>query len=353
MDVTLPFKTLDEALRGRNPITYGIMPLRIRSYLYGLTKSEKRNLKEYANIENGIVERYILVPGNITVIALEFAIDKCFGLMPEMYCAATVLADDEMSALFPTLGDVIDNFGYLFGSPDEDELVDSYMLTSEALERLSLIGGPLYPKRVKLNNAISKKLRKKFEKEINEGVEYDGKVVPITDIPTSWKTFEEYFDEEGECPLTISPDIDVRALIAQKGVKLNNLKTFNRYLKDSLIHLDTPIKPITRTLKSIRYDEECNIAFEFYVDIPSSIEFIIEDGYLSLEEYLESVQYVANSFLPDCIYKSGYDLNGLNVRDYYNFIMSLHLGIPQFLHDIIRATGWREPLLDYKRIMRE
>lgn len=353
MDVTLPFETFDAALRGRNPLTYGVLPLRIRACLNGLTKSEKRNLKEYANIEDGIVERYLLVPGNITVGALEFAIDKCFGLWPDQYGAITLLDDDGMERLFPTLGDIIDNFGKLFCHPFDDKLLDQYVLSSETLETLFLIEGPFYPKRESLDSSVQKKLKEKFKKEIEEGIEYDGKVISLRDVPASLKTFEEYLNKDGQCSLTISPDVEVRELIAAKGTKLNTIATFNSYLRKSLAGQEIALKPIARSLDSIRYNDEGMEAFSFSVDIPSSIEFIIEDGHLSLEEYMDSVSYVINSFLPDCIYKSGYDLNGKDVRDYYNFIMSLHSGLPQFFHDIVKAAGWREPLWDYKRIMRE
>ncbi len=353
MDVTLPFKTFDEAIRGRNPLTYGVMPLCIRASLEGLSKSEKRNLKEYANIENGIVERYLLVPGNITVGALEFAIDKCFGLWPDQYGALTLLDDDNMSRLFPTLGDVIENTGTLLASPFDGKLQDDYIISSEAIETLLLIEGPFYPKRDKLDPTVPKKLKEKFKKEIEEGVEYNGEVTSILNIPYDVEAFEKYLDKDGQYPLSISPDIEIRELIAEKGTKLNNLSSFNRSLKKNLAGQITAIKPVARSIKSIRFNDEGAEAFVFHVDIPSSVEFIIEDGHMSLEEYIESVNYVNNSFLPDCIYKNGYDLNGKDSRDYYNFIMSLHSGLPQFFHDIIKQAGWREPLLDYKRIMRE
>lgn len=353
MNVTLPFEKLDAALRNGSPISNGVMPLRIRVSLDNLTKSEKRNLKEYANIENGIVERYLLVPGNITVGALEFAIDKCFGLWPDQYGAITLLDGDGMARHFPTLGSILDNWDLLFAHPFDDKLLDQYLLSSEAIETLMLIEGPFYPKRTEVDSSIQPTLKEKFRKEIEEGIEHDGKVISLRDIPADLNTFEAYLNKDGQCSLTISPDVEVRELIAPKGTKLNTLDSFNSYLKKAIAGQDVTIKPIARALESIRYNDEGNEAFSFCVDIPSSIEFIIEEGHLSIEEYLDSVNYVINTFLPDCIYKSGYDLYGKNVEDYYEFIMSLHSGLPQFFHDIVRATGWREPLLDYKRIMRE
>ena len=353
MDVTLPFEKLDAALRGESPISFGVMALRIRASLGELTKSEKRNLKEYANIENGIVERYLLVPGNITVVALEFAIDKCFGLWPEQYGAITLLDNDGMKRHFPTLGNILDNWGLLFEHPFDDKLIDQYLLSSESLENLMLIEGPFYARRAEVDSTVSAKLREKFKKEIEEGVEYNGEVISLRDVPAGLDTFDAYLNKDGQCSLTISPDVEVRELIAPKGTRLNTLDSFNSYLKKAIAGKDATIKPIARALDSIRYNDEGKEAFRFQVDIPSSIEFIIEEGHLSIEEYMDSVGYVTNTFLPDCIYKSGYDLYGKDARDYYEFIMNLHSGLPQFFHDIVRAAGWREPLLDYKRIMRE
>ena len=159
--------------------------------------------------------------------------------------------------------------------------------------------------------------------------------------------------EEDSFAIALSPDLEVKGLLAEKSERLSTLKAYNKYLKCDLEGKSAALKPIARKLLSYRYNEDGSYAFTFEVDIPDSLDFIIEDGYMEAEEYIESAIYVNNSFLPDCIYKSGYDLYGRDSSDYYNFIMSLHSGLPPFFLDILKATGWREPNLDYKKILRD
>ena len=356
MDVTLPFEKLDYALRHCNPLSRGILPLRLRVQVEDLTKVEKRNLREFANIEDGIIERYILVPANITVGALEFAIDKSFGLVPGFYDALTLFDESDMARLFPTFGDVFDNIGVIFDDPYTNDLFDRYLM---AVEENGLISGPFYPTRLNLDKSSQKRIREVLKEKIEGVTNYQGKEINLLSIPYSMDNFFTYIidaidKEEDSFAIALSPDLVVKGLLAEKSDRLSTLKAYNKYLKCYLGEgKPADLKPIARKLLSYRYNQDGSYAFTFEVDIPDSLDFIIEDGYMETEEYIESAIYVNNSFLPDCIYKSGYDLYGRDSSDYYNFIMSLHSGLPPFFLDILKATGWREPNLDYKKILRD
>ncbi len=352
MNVTVPFSFLDERIRNMNSLT-GIIPLRIRADLTALSKTEKKNLREFANIENGIAERILLVPDNITIGALEGVIDKSFGIFSDMFDSQTVFTKRDMEKLFPSLYSLIEYSGLIFEDPFDAALIDSYRNLQHESE-IGIIPGPFYPSFSKRYPELKNSLSRLYKDEIAEGVMYNGEKTSIKEIPATEENIERYLDRKEESFIvSLSLDIHLFEILAPCGAKTYNAESFRRYVKKAENDANAAIKPLVHSFDSVRYNDAGDEAFIFHIDIPKDISFIIEDGYLSIEDYIDSVEYVSNTFYPDCIYKSGYDLFGRNIKDYYSFIMSLHSGgIPSILQNFMSYAGWREPFLDVKRVLR-
>lgn len=351
MNVTLPFSYLDKHLRGMNPIV-GIVPVRIRADLTALTKTEKKNLRTFANIEDGISERILLVPDNITVGALEAAIDRSFGLIADMFDSKSVFSQADMDRIFPSLYSLIEYAGLILDDPFDSSLFDIYTEMQHS-DALMMIQGPIYPSDSKRYGRLNSELKVYYKKGIDEGVMYNGRLTPFRDIPATDQNVEAYLDKDDDVFIvSLALDLHLFEFLAAKGSRIYDAEAFRRYIKKSEKGVDAVPKPLVHSFDSIRYNDRGEQAFIFHVDMPKDISSIIKDEFISVEDYIESVDYVSNTFYPDCIYKSGYDLFGQSASEYYEFIMSLHSGVPPFYHDLMKAAGWREPFLDLKRVLR-
>ena len=352
MNVTLPFSFLDEKVRNMNGLTE-IVPLRVRADLTALSKTEKKNLKEFANIENGISERILLVPDVITIGALEGVIDKSFGLISDMFNTMTVFAEKDMAKLFPSLYSLIEYAGLILEDPFNDEMAFTYR-ELQARNDFGIVPGPFYPSPKSRYPELRDSLCKLYKKELKEGVMYNGVMTSLKDIPATAENIEKYLDRKDmEFIVSLSLNLHLFEALAPKGAKTYNAEAFRKNAKKAEMQTTTNNKPLAHSFDSLRYNDSGELAFTFHVDMPKDISFIIEDGYLSIEDYIDSVEYVSNTFLPDCIYKSGYDLFGKDTKEYYDFIMSLHSGgIPLALHDLMAFAGWREPFLDVRKVLR-
>ena len=60
-NIDIPLSKLDKTLLDASPF-FKIVPLKVRMTFNELTEEALEDLKEYANVEDGTVERWILVP---------------------------------------------------------------------------------------------------------------------------------------------------------------------------------------------------------------------------------------------------------------------------------------------------
>ena len=67
----------------------------------------------------------------------------------------------------------------------------------------------------------------------------------------------------------------------------------------------------------MQYTEEGFEGFTFEITMEDNVYSLIKEGYLTLDEYLDSLRYVLKESAPDCIYKKGYDLFGPDQIFYY------------------------------------
>ena len=117
LNITL--KEFDKYVLSASAI-FSVMPLRVRAILSGLTEDEKKDLEYYANIEDGVIERWLLVPDIIPLGVLRYVIERSFGLIPHVLDPYFFLPTDDSYELFPTLDKMLGYFGSLFSLADYD-----------------------------------------------------------------------------------------------------------------------------------------------------------------------------------------------------------------------------------------
>ena len=111
-------------------------------------------------------------------------------------------------------------------------------------------------------------------------------------------------------------------------------------------------KPFTDKLLMMQYTEEGFEGFTFEITMEDNVYPLIKEGYLTVDEYLDSLKYVLKESSPDCICKKGYDLFGPDQVFYYEFIMAIHGEDREEVLDHAKQAGWREPYIDIKKILR-
>ena len=102
----------------------------------------------------------------------------------------------------------------------------------------------------------------------------------------------------------------------------------------------------------IRPGDEGEDAYTFEISIPENVYSIINEGFLSVEDYVESIKYVLRNCTPDCIYKKGYDLFGPDQLFYHDFIMAIHSVDAESYMQEAKNCGWKEPYVDLKWVLR-
>ena len=80
LDISL--KQFEKLVLNTNPM-FNVIPLKVKMTFTELNSTELKNLEEYANIVDGTIERWLLVPDVLPLGALSYIIDRAFGLLPE------------------------------------------------------------------------------------------------------------------------------------------------------------------------------------------------------------------------------------------------------------------------------
>ena len=80
-NIDVPLNKLDKVFLDASPF-FKIVPLRVKMTFNELNEEALENLEEYANVEDGTVERWLLVPDRTPLGVLSAIISRSFGLIP-------------------------------------------------------------------------------------------------------------------------------------------------------------------------------------------------------------------------------------------------------------------------------
>ena len=80
-NIDVPLNKLDKAFLDASPF-FKIVPLKVRMTFNELNEEELEDLGEYANVEDGTIERWMLVPDRTPLGVLSSVISRSFGLIP-------------------------------------------------------------------------------------------------------------------------------------------------------------------------------------------------------------------------------------------------------------------------------
>ena len=330
-----------------------IVPLKIRMAFFDMKSEELKNLEEYANASDGCIERWLLVPDTIPLATLGLVINRAFGLAPQIFGNYFTLEDDDWKKLCPNMETFFKNCGNVFDNPAEIEYqvaVGAIALNSKneiPPVMSTLVMGPsrTYEEAQKEMDIQVEEIRKK-------GIEYNGKILPTSECPAQLELIIDKVKDSESFSLSdcLCPDLQLRDVLTRKGKRLYSLEERPKKKRD--ISDKFRPKPFADKLLMLLFDDEDYITFTFEVTMPDDVYPLIKEGYLSPSEYLESVKYVLQNLSPDCIYKKGYDLFGPDQFFYHDFIMAIHGPEAEKYLQEARNSGWREPFIDLKKVLR-
>lgn len=349
----LDFRLVEKYCTTANPI-FDVIPIKATFTFSLLSDADIKDLEEFANVEDGKIERWLLIPDCMTLGTLGFAIQRAFGLTPYAFSPAFLLSQSEQSLVFPSIDDALCACGSIFDNPfDEDYFND---LVSCAAE--SRIFVPNFSQSMMLQPHISyEEAQKKVEDEVVElrkrGIDTeDGAHKEFSSLPGSPNClYEKTKDKEFDWSDELCKHIEIKDLLIQQGRPRPDFGKRFQGQRNTAVNGRKKGQPFCYNVCMASFFED-EVAFTFTLERPKSIEPLIDEGYLSLEDYLESLHYVSRNLMPDCICKKGYDLFGFNEEAYHSFIMLLHSPLRESVQTEAAKGGWREPTMDLKKIFR-
>lgn len=347
----LDLKLIDRYFLTANPI-YDVTPLKVSYTFSSLGESEMEDLKEFANVEDGKIERWLLVPDCISLGTLGYVVQRAFGLSPFAFTPSPLLCEEEQQLLFPTLKSQLEACGSIFDDPFD---IDYYSTLIDAAAS-SPNDVPHPQVAMMMEPGISyEDAQKSVWEEVGDiarkGFVFGGRKMSLLDdlnlASLNGVTKNEDYDWSDE----LCKHIELKdALLREDARRPDFQKRFKgqRYTLTSGRRKGNPFC-YKLLIESFFEDDP---AFLFEVVRPSSVKSLLDDGYITLESYMESVQFVSRNFVPDCICKKGYNLFGDSEEAYHAFIMLLHSPFNDGVIYEARKGGWTEPTMDLKKIFR-
>ena len=351
---TLRLSELDRVLMGSHPF-FRIIPLKVTMEFREMTADQLRNLREYADAEDGRIERWILVPSAMPLSVLAYTIDRAFGLLPSPQSSSFFLPDDVRRLYAPDMASLFDLGGLLFFIPVDDEYLN--IVYEEALHYDNCIPAFPYEFPSMPYQEAQKEIARIFGRFLDSGLDYLGKHFRLSELPAEGKVLHELM-MAARFPVTaeLNPALPVSYVVAAEGQKLPSVESVKKVLTRGYLNtFGRGAKPFTHSLIYEHLSpvpEDRGKGFWFTITRPHDVREILNDGYLRFNEYIRSITYVQRELLPDCLAKKGYDLFGENEEDYYSFIMNLHGPDRVSYRMLADAAGWREPNSDAKKILR-
>lgn len=348
----LSLKQIDKYLLKSSPVFDSVV-MRARVHLDELNEEEKKDLEYLANIEGGTIERWLIVPDTISLGVLRFVIERAFGIVPGVFTSLFFLDDGEEKRLFPTLEGYLKRVGSIFSQEDteyDEELMEASYSSKDFIPPIlycSMMKHDLsYDEyQIKLEEEISS-LRKK-------GIKSEGKIVPFSSLPNDLNLLNNKTNDRSfTFTYALDKAIEVRDCLAKEGKTLPPMEKRDYPIRSS-IDKGRRYRPMPFTytlfLHEIFLDK---LAFKIELTEPVSVFPLLEEGFLSIEDYIESLSYVTRNLKADCIYKKGYDLFGAGQKGYYEFILALHDENRIQTLEYGKLMGWREPFIDAKKVLR-
>lgn len=348
----LDLALIDKYCTSSNPV-YTVIPLKLTYDFSLLSESQKKDLEEYANIEDGHIERWILVPDTASLGTLGYIACRAFGLPGAVFSVAFTMDEDEQREVFPTMNDALAACGSIFDNPIESDYITS--LHDIAMERGDYF--PPLPLSMLLTPTVTyekaqESVMKETEGVRKDGVEINGKKVPLSELPgLPSLLYGRTADKEYDWCDEICRFIEIKDVFIPEGKPRPDFRKRFRGQRSTAQNGNRKGAPFCYSLyMNIFLDDD--FAFDVKIERPKNVMSLIKDGYIDLEDYLESIRYVSRNLRPDCIYKSGYNLFCYSEESYYSFIMALHGSMRADLQEEAESAGWEEPTMDLKKVFR-
>lgn len=347
----LDLKLIDKYFLTANPI-YDVIPLKVSYTFSQLGEGEMEDLEEFANVEEGKIERWLLVPDCISLGTLGYVVQRAFGLSPFAFTPSPLLKEEEQELLFPTLKSQLDACGSIFDNPFD---LDYYSKLVDAACS-SRIDVPHPQIAMMLESSFSyEEAQKNVWDEVGEkaqkGFVIDGKKYTLSDRVNLSSLNGVTKNKEYDWSDELCKHLELKDTLLREDARRPDLEKRFKGQRSTLTEGRKKGSPFTYELLIDSFFED-EPAFLFEVVRPSSVRSLIDDGYITLESYMESIQYVSKNFVPDCICKKGYDLFGDSEEAYHAFIMLLHSPFNEPVIYEARRGGWKEPTMDLKKIFR-
>lgn len=349
----LDLKLVDRYLATANPI-FDCIPIKATFTFSELGKTEMEELAEFANVEDGRIERWLLVPDCMPLGALGLAVQRAFGLTPYAFSPSFLLTPEEQSGLFPTLDDALKAGGSIFDNPYDGEYSNDLFDVADE----SRIFVPSFSDSMVLQPHVSyKDAQKRINEEIGdlrkEGLTLeDGRHVDFKDAPGNPHIlYEKTKDKEFDWSDELCKHIEIKDLLIKQGTTRPDFKKRFVGYRNTAAGGRKKGQPFCYKVQMVSFFDT-DPAFTFDIERPRDVSELIDGDYLTLEDYMESIHFVSHCLSPDCILKKGYNLYGFNEDTYHSFIMLLHSPMrDSILSDAVRS-GWNEPTMDLKKIFR-
>ncbi len=348
----LDLDLIDRYCLNTNPL-FNVVPIKATFRFSQLDSNELGDLEEFANIEGGVIERWLLVPDCMSLGVLGFTIQRAFGLTPFAFLPSFIMPPEEQKALFPTLEDALLACGSIFDNPfDYDYFEDLQMLAAADRDFVPQMTQSM----LSLPSISYEKARKKVREEVKNirknGLEIEGKTVAFEKLEGSLSLLTEKtkhidFDWSDE----LCKFIEVKDTFIPEGATRPRFS--KRFTGQRLTSLTGKRKgyPFAHKLFLCTFFED-EASFVFEVERPKDISSLFDDGYVTIESYLDSINFVSRGMRADLICKKGYDLFCFNEMSYYQFIMLLHSPMRENIIKEARDGGWNEPNMELKRTFR-
>ncbi len=347
----LTLKDIDKRLLAANSF-FDIIPLRVSMKL-DLPKPQMQFLRDNADAEDGMIERWLLVPSTMPLCLLSATILIAFGAYPSPG-EGFFLPAERNKEIASSFGDLLFLSPYLFNFPvdpgymeeadrrindeDADVLSAPYLIPRTPPELL-----------IELRDEILRPLKGKIGRKALQ-------LAPLSD-----ETFAEVCMKTGyDIGMDLALTLPIGWVIGRRNRKLISAdKIISRYSKHyhDADNMNVSMAPLTHSLiyisgsGPVESKAETFTPYKFEITVPNSIQPLLDDGYTTLSDYFEAITYVLSTGAPDCIARRGYGLYGECQEDFYDFITEMKtsgLG----LADAAEAFGWQGLSLDPKLILR-
>ncbi len=343
---------VDRYCLSMNPV-YDVIPLKITFRFESLTREEKEDLREFANVEDGVIERWILLPDTTPLSVLSFAVEKAFGLPPFVTTSSFVLDEEEQKKIFSGLEESLLFSGSIFDNPIDSDYIQAIWELAASEKN----GFPPIPLSMMVTPGVSySEAQKRIGEEVKDvrekGIDIDGEHREFSSLggfPSVLreKTKDRDFDWCDE----LCQHIEIKDVIQRADRSCTDMKRRFRGQRSTAEKGRRKGQPFCHRLYMCTFLDD-SPAYEFEIERPSDISPLLEDGYLTIEDYLDSVRYVSREISPDLICKKGYDLFLSDEKGYYDFIMLLHSPMMTSVMENARAMGWNEPSMDLRKVFR-